>query len=181
VVLAVPTIHGAIEHADEQISGLALKMSQAHAASKAEEIILPDETLTPKAIAPLDHAAILGIEGKDLPAFAETPVTKAEAIAAGFLRADPERKPRRARVKAKEPHESSAILWHKECAFGGGERTSKKAYHQSYVPWCRERNLTPLETRAFGEGLGNLKLPSRAFLPGSASAPAPPRSTLLQH
>ena len=72
-----------------------------------------------------------------------------------FSRADPEQKPRRARVKAKEPHEASALLWFKECAFNEPKTvsTSKTAYHGSYLTWCKERNLPPLKVRAFGDVL----------------------------
>jgi hypothetical protein len=128
-----------------------------HAAKAAE--LLPDEQPVPKTLEQpvrdpfgwvqpelkpeVNHAEVLGIEEPD-PAFVANPRCKEEAVAAEFIKAAKPKRDTKARTKV-EGGPSSTIQWHKECAFEqrGMTTSRRKAYNESYVPWCEERNLIP--------------------------------------
>ena len=101
-----------------------------------------------------DHSeeSVLKIEGKELPEFAHAPETTAEHIAAGALKADPERsferKARRLQPKSKD----SVRLWIKE---GTVPREGRFIWSDDatadYKRFCRERNLEPVAPQTFGK------------------------------
>jgi hypothetical protein len=109
-----------------------------------------------------DEEAVLGIEGHELPAFAEAPKTVMEHMAAAHLKADPERNfDRKARRRTK--HKDSVKLYFKECTT---ERDGRPLKHDDffahYEQWCSDMNIVPEESRAFGKIVRNeLKVESK--------------------
>jgi hypothetical protein len=154
--------------AEERVKDLTMQIAAAHAAKAAE--LLPDAPpaieakepgsfpkplwmAEPEPVAEVNHAEILGIEEPDHPCVS-APQNEQEAIAAEFLKAAKPKRDTKARTTI-EGGPSSTIQWHKECAFEqrGMITSRRKAYTDSYVPWCRARNLDPQKTRAFGDTL----------------------------
>jgi hypothetical protein len=96
-------------------------------------------------------AAVLGIEGEELPAFAHAPETVAEATAAALLKADPHRKPERKARKRKAASRDSVRLWHKEMVIKRpGCATDSTRFRSSYEAWCEDMNVTPVNPTVFG-------------------------------
>jgi hypothetical protein len=96
------------------------------------------------------HAAALGIEGREPPAVVETPKTTAEAIAAEFIKGDPEYKPRRARKRV-EPHPSSVNEWFAQRCFPAPGRILKASEAiADYKALCERQNLEPVGKTTFG-------------------------------
>ena len=120
-------------------------------APKAKPFTFFDEAKEPEP----DHAAALGIEGEDHPAFVSAPKTREEAIAAAFLKVDKTKKPRGAR-KRTEAHKSSVVQWHKERCFAAPGRVTWSTHARpDYESWCAGLNLEPVNPKLFGMTLRN--------------------------
>lgn len=137
----------AADHAARAAEAMSQNEAPAPEPSKQVFLSLPDNA--PAQIEP-DHAAALGIEGEDQPAFVDAPETTGEAMAAAFLKADKNRKPRRAR-RLTPAHDSSVVLWAKERTFPcPGRHLWSDVATPDYREWCEDRNLEPVSPQRFG-------------------------------
>jgi hypothetical protein len=117
-----------------------------------------------------DHSeeAVLGIEGGELPAFAEAPQTIMEHMAAAHLKADPERNFDR-KARRKVAHEDSVSLWRKDRTVDrDGREYWQHELYADYEAWCEDVNLIPLKQADFGKllrqmGIKNEFKPSRKY------------------
>jgi len=157
--------------AEERVKAVTLAVAESHA-MRAAEVANQNEAPEPRNAfwsipdeeaeeIEADHAAALGIEGDEQPAFVENPATTAEAVAAGFIKADKERKPRRARKRTKA-HRSSVVQWAKERTFPTpGRHLWSDAARPDYEQWCEDLNLEPVPPTTFGLVMRDEVLPSR--------------------
>ena len=117
-----------------------------------------------------DHSeeAVLGIEGGELPAFAEAPQTIMEHMAAAHLKADPERNFDR-KARRKVAHEDSVSLCRKDRTVDRDRREYwQHELYADYEAWCEDLNLIPLKQANFGKllrqmGVKNEFKPSRKY------------------
>jgi hypothetical protein len=148
----------------------------ANYAEKAVAELQADETPAPKVIRPdvwfkpawmkddpepepkaeVNHAEVLGID-EPQPAFVEKPETAAEAMAAAFIKADIEKKPRRPRKpkgELQKPHKSTVVQWHRERCFEAEGRVlwSTEA-RPDYERWCWSHGYEPVSPQTFGRTL----------------------------
>jgi hypothetical protein len=134
-------------------------------------IVQPETSRAAERVDEPDHseAAVLGIDGDELPRFAEAPQTVMEHMAAAHLKADPERNFDR-KARRKIAHEDSVSLWRKERVTARDGRGMWQAdLYVDYVRWCDDMNLIPLEQAPFGtllramDGIRAEFMPSRRY------------------
>ena len=103
-----------------------------------------------------NHAEVLGID-EPQPAFVEKPETAAEAMAAAFIKADPEKKPRRPRKpkgELEKPHKSTVVQWHRERCFEFvGRVLWSTECRPDYERWCWQHGYEPVPPQTFGRTL----------------------------
>ena len=105
-----------------------------------------------------DHSeeAVLGIEGGELPAFAQAPRTVAEATAAALLKADPNKQPVRKARTRKTATPDSVKQWFKERIVERvGRNTKSQDARADYEAWCSDMNVPPVNPTQFGLVLKN--------------------------
>jgi hypothetical protein len=118
----------------------------------------PVERVTGVAQMEPDHSeeAVLGIEGEELPAFAQAPRTIAEANAAAFVKHDPDRNYDRKARTLKEASPDSVRQWFKERIVGRvGRSTKSQDAIADYEAWCEAMNVKPVNPTRFGLVLKN--------------------------
>lgn len=132
------------------------KLVQAAAGEDAKIVLsqspsTPIERMKPDSTSP---EAVLEIEGKDLPAFAEKPETDAERYATAFLKADKEKPVGKKARTRKDASKDSALLYYDERMLArDGRNIHRKVLRPDYEQWCQARNLTPLSVQAFNDAL----------------------------
>lgn len=134
----------------ENSQAVAAELAKATAATVQQTAEAP---AAPSRQAELDHSeeAVLGIEGEDLPAFAEAPQTVFEHMAAAHLKADPDKSFERKARRKKAPSKDSVRLWIKENTVPReGRFVWSTDATPDYESFCEDRNLTPVAPQTFG-------------------------------
>jgi len=113
-------------------------------------IVAASETMQPDQ----SEEAVLGIEGRDMPAFTEAPQTVSEAMAAAVLKADPDR-PKERKARRKKPASKDSVrLWARENTVSReGRFTWSKDAYADYKAFCGDKNLEPVSPQTFGKVL----------------------------
>ena len=132
------------------------------AAEERAKVVLSSVPHSSVAVSPStmepDHSeeAVLGIEGEELPAFAQAPRTVAEATAAALLKADPSKQPVRKARTRKTATPDSVKQWFKERIVERvGRNTKSQDARADYEAWCSDMNVPPVNPTQFGLVLKN--------------------------